>query len=91
MGFAGLLFDQHGNEPCPARLMCSTDPGSAVTVEVLEEQDVIVPVVARVEAIHAGVDWALPVLAFLEDGDQSIGEVVRDLIEVFGRAALCRH
>src|SRR5690349_20032735 len=51
-----VQLDEFGHEPRPSGLMAGAEPGAVVAVEVLVEQNVVVPVRIGLELLGAAVD-----------------------------------
>jgi hypothetical protein len=50
-------LDDAGDQPGPARLVAGAEPGAVVAVEVLVEQDLVLPLGIGLEALGVGVTW----------------------------------
>src|SRR5262245_52095964 len=70
-----------GDQPGPAGLVGGTYPSPIVTVEVLVEEQTVVPGGVVLEPLVAAEDRPEAVLVVQEDRDQAVGQVVRDIVE----------
>src|SRR5262245_22663655 len=74
----------HGpcNDPRPAGLMASPQPGAVVTMEILVKLNQIAPVLVLLELPHSTVHRSAAVLAFEKYAGQTPREFLGDLIQV---------
>ena len=73
--------DQLGDETRPAGLMARAEPGAVVAVEVLVEEDVVLPGRVGLEPLDPAEARPPSVLADEEERDQPLAEVGGDLVE----------
>src|SRR3954451_15397151 len=74
--------DQIDDQGGPAGLVPRTEPGAVVAVEVLREDDQVLPVRVGLQRLVGAVDRAAPPRIRREQRDQPPGQVVRHLAEV---------
>src|SRR6266511_460128 len=79
---ASRADDQVGDEPGPAGLVGGPEAGAGVAVEVLVEEDQVVPRWVLLQLAVAAEDGAPALLVPQEQRDQAARELVRDLGEV---------
>src|SRR5262245_56709498 len=77
----GRVEDQVRDERRPSGLVGRTEPGAVVAVEVLVERQVALPRRVCLELLRAAVDGAPAIRTREPDGDEPVGEVLRDLRE----------
>src|SRR6187549_2184723 len=87
---ASLSADHVGDDPCPARLVTRSQPGAVVAVEVLVEEDVVLPGRIALELVDPAVTGPASVLADEEERDEPPAEVLADLRERSTLAGACR-
>src|SRR5438128_1023948 len=73
------LDDEVGDEPRPAGLVGGAQPGTAVAVEVLVEEDQVVPGRLLLQHPVGAEDGPSPRLVLEEEAGQAIRQGVRDL------------
>src|SRR5574341_87759 len=73
------LLEELGHETRPAGLVAGADPGPVVAVEVLVEEDQVLPVGVGLELLCAPVDRPPAVGPLHEDARQAAGQLGRDV------------
>src|ERR1700733_12520286 len=75
-------LDQRGNKPSPSGLMARTDAGSIVSMEVLVEQQMILPMGILLEFLDTSEDRATAVLVTQKDAAQPCRDISGNLEKV---------
>ncbi len=78
---AAALLEEFGDEPRPARLVAGADAGAVVAMEVLVEEDEVLPVRILLEGLEAPVHWTPAVGAAEEDRRQPARQLGGDIPE----------
>src|SRR5512145_833137 len=76
---AAPFVDEIRHQPCPSRLVISTEAGAVVAMEVLIEQQQVAPVRVFLETSGPTVDAAATVAPAREHRDHAIGRFARHL------------
>ena len=78
---AAAATDHVRDDPCPPRLVRGPEPGTVVAVEVLAEDDVVLPGGIRLQPLDPAEARSPPVLVDEEEGDQPAPDVLSDLAQ----------
>src|SRR5215467_3749204 len=78
-------LNQPGYQAGPPGLVCGTEPGAVVAVEVLVEQDEVPPVRVLLEQPGPAVDGTPTVVITQERADEAAGQLLRHLEQVHHR------
>ena len=73
---------QGGDDRGPAGLMAGAEAGAVVSVEVLAEQDEVLPVRVLLELLRPAVDRAVPLVIAEEQAGEPVGQLLSHLVEV---------
>src|SRR5947209_5356409 len=74
--------EEYGHDSRPPRLVAGTDARAVVSVEVLVEQQQVVPVGVCLELFYASEYGPAPGVVLGEGGRQAVGDFDRDLPQV---------
>src|SRR5215467_4592022 len=78
---SGEHIDKADDQSRPARLVTCAQSGTVVAVEILVEQEVVLPVGVLLELLGAPVHWPRPSFTAQKDARESARQLLRNLIE----------